>query len=440
MINFLRFTDLTLSKSQNKLSNLICFFLGYYTAPKLPAGWYSAWAAICYIILTFLVYKRRANFLYIASKDWIIISLVGLAILSGFWSTDAGVTLRYSRALVASTAFGIYLSSVFKFEKQTRILLNFFALIIVINLLFPIFIPFYRASITHFGYFAWVGIQRHKNELSGAMSLATSLLLTFGLFGETLAIRRRALFFAFLGFLLLWLSEGKGSLAVFCGSLVLLPLYKIVCQKHKESILLLTIFIYLCISVAVATILSMEFIIVDLLGKSLELNSRTPLWELLIERGMTRPLGFGYGGFWINLEEAKIVADQFHWIGGVGEGGGNAHNGYVELFLQLGFPGVILLGIHVVSTVIRVVFLFAREKKIEYLCMLQFLVVMIVTNYYESYSAFLSYRNWFWVLYVAISYSSIMAIKNLAKPKTIPQPELYLMDKFDQTSKNPWLY
>jgi O-antigen ligase len=79
-----------------------------------------------------------------------------------------------------------------------------------------------------------------------------------------------------------------------------------------------------------------------MLGRDLTLTGRTNIWNLLTIPILKRPLlGYGFYAFWLGLEgESAQVIRAAHWYFGY------AHNGYLEIVLQLGFIG---LGVFLLS-------------------------------------------------------------------------------------------
>ena len=73
-------------------------------------------------------------------------------------------------------------------------------------------------------------------------------------------------------------------------------------------------------------------------GRDVTLTGRTLVWEQLVPVAMGRPiLGHGFGGFWTT--EKREVYD----ISG-------SHNGYLDTILDLGFVGLILFSIFILSS------------------------------------------------------------------------------------------
>ncbi len=77
------------------------------------------------------------------------------------------------------------------------------------------------------------------------------------------------------------------------------------------------------------------------LGRNATLTMRTPLWEELLNLQTNPWFGVGYDSFWLGERLDRFVGEYK-----VNE----AHNGYLEIYLELGIAGLFLLGGLLVST------------------------------------------------------------------------------------------
>jgi O-antigen ligase len=75
------------------------------------------------------------------------------------------------------------------------------------------------------------------------------------------------------------------------------------------------------------------------------LTGRVDIWPLLIDYWTDHPLGAGFGSFWKVGPDSPINHYTDSWVAGVG----NGHNGYLDLLVTIGWPGLILA---VLATVI----------------------------------------------------------------------------------------
>jgi O-antigen ligase len=93
----------------------------------------------------------------------------------------------------------------------------------------------------------------------------------------------------------------------------------------------------------------MDHIIEDVLHKDVNLTDRTDLWPILIDKGMQHPwLGAGFDSFFSD-EMQKAIFEELAHASGTYFSPNQAHNGYIQVFVNLGFVGLILLALMIVS-------------------------------------------------------------------------------------------
>src|SRR5207249_6585777 len=76
----------------------------------------------------------------------------------------------------------------------------------------------------------------------------------------------------------------------------------------------------------------------EAMGRDATLSGRTILWEELLRTNTDPWFGTGFESFWLG-ERAKCFWTKYWWHPN------QAHNGYLEVFLSLGWVGVALLGL-----------------------------------------------------------------------------------------------
>jgi O-antigen ligase len=69
-------------------------------------------------------------------------------------------------------------------------------------------------------------------------------------------------------------------------------------------------------------------------------TGRVQIWKVLVEYHSDHPLGSGYGSFWNIGPDRQMLhyVKSTNWVAGQPQ----AHNGYLDLLVQLGMPGLIL--------------------------------------------------------------------------------------------------
>jgi O-antigen ligase len=81
------------------------------------------------------------------------------------------------------------------------------------------------------------------------------------------------------------------------------------------------------------------------LGRQSNLSGRTDIWAAVLASGTNPLLGVGYESYWISPHEiifARILSDEGWWHP---QGLNEAHNGYLEVYLELGWVGVFLISV-----------------------------------------------------------------------------------------------
>ena len=131
-------------------------------------------------------------------------------------------------------------------------------------------------------------------------------------------------------------------------------------------------------------------------GSAGTLIGRKHLWQALIPLGMRHPiLGAGFGGFWTPTM-VQDLKEVFIW------GPGQAHNGYIEIFLHLGMVGLVLFGLVVVTALtggMRQMYLGFEYGRVR----LILVVLTLVHNYSESGFIRPTHLIWFTFLLASVN-------------------------------------
>jgi O-antigen ligase len=304
-----------------------------------------------------------------------------------------------------------------------RLLLWVFGITALLSLAVAIALPSYGKSPAG----EWEGILLHKQYLGRQMAIGAVFFLLNALNNHRF---RWVMWAGFsLAVALVLLSESKTSLALSLLSVLLLPFLKTLRQNYKLAVVLLMILLLLSSSLAVLVLGNLETIIVDMLGKDMTLNNRVPLWTLCLEKALERPLlGYGYGGFW--LSEAGFDVFINSW-GSEQEGftdysSFHSHNGFLEIFLQLGLLGLSVLMLNLLGIFLRVFSLMVSTKTIEIFCIFEYLILMLLFNYTET-QTFIS-ASTMWSLYVSIALSTIVESNRIRKSESQAHPLQRLRD------------
>ncbi len=380
-------------------------WLLYFLDVKLPSPLPKLINALSYPIIAILVILHWKRLSWVATRDIPLLLLVGFAFASVFWSADLAKTLNSCRGLLRTVLFGAYLTTRYSLKEQMKILAWVFGIGAILSLAVALAVPSYG---TRGGWNRiWTGIFLHQNLLGFAMNIGAILFLL------TAIKDRKPNWLAWSGFglavVLTVLTHGSGPLASLLVLLSLMPVYKLVRQQYKLRVILLSMTCILAGSVAIFIFSNLETILVDILGEGLTFNGRTPIWDLIIEKTLERPwLGYGYNAFWQSDAGKYVVLHTWAPNDLAREGGSfNAHSGYFELLGHLGFLGISLYAISLVTVFVRVFILLLSTKKIEFFWFLQFLVFISVSNFSDAMAIrILSPTNSYTSIYASICLST----------------------------------
>lgn len=351
-----------------------------------------------YAITLPLIVTRWKKAVRVVTREKLLIILVGLVVLSVLWSAAPQVTLRRSVALILTTSFGLYLAIRYSLREQLRLLAWMLTVAVLLSLLFALALPSYGIHQTgpHAG--AWRGIYIHKNALGRSLGLG---VLVFSLLTLSSRYRWVTCTILFLSVSLLLLSRSATPLLSSIAILSLLPLYSTFQWRYTLAIPFFNFAVIVGGSIAIWIFSNLETVL-GFFGRDPTLTGRTELWVVLFEMIQKRPvLGYGYSGFWLGWQgESAYVWAVIPWQPTY------AHNGFLELGLDLGLLGISLFVIGFLISFLRAVKWVHANKNTEGLFPLAYLTFTLQSNIGDS--IILKQNNIFWILYVATTLSMVI--------------------------------
>ena len=197
----------------------------------------------------------------------------------------------------------------------------------------------------------YTGVSTSKNML-GALCLVSGNFFfwdTVTRWHERRETRVRRVIFvniAFIGMTLWLLNLSQSSTSTIClaiGCLVIAAAHCRFGQRHVSWIKALapvSFIIYLILSLG----LGMGGQLSQAVGKSADLSDRTHIWEVLLSVPINPLLGTGYQSFWLGPRVPWVWA-RLH-----GDSVLETHNGYLQIYLDLGLVGLLLLCTFLIAT------------------------------------------------------------------------------------------
>jgi len=296
------------------------------------------------LIGTLAVFRVRLILERAQAARWICLLTI-LAVASAAWSISPEDTLRRAVALVMTTLFALYLAARFDHLSQLRLFGTALSIVVTSGLAAAVVWP--EMAIMHEQHAgALRGLFTNKNAFGNLAALAAMVLAAWlaaepnrwGAIGIAIAAALVALVLSTsLTAALMLVTAGMAGLVV-AG---LRPHY-----GSPEHAALRGSMIGLAITVMVIVT---SWQLSTVVGRDTTLTGRTMLWAESWQFIRQRPfLGYGYGAFW--SEASGPMASLQHAVGWPAP---NAHNGYIDLGLQLGLLGVCLFAVAALQAFVR---------------------------------------------------------------------------------------
>lgn len=329
--------------------------------------------------LAALNFRKTRDFL---PFSYLLTGFVVLAAFSAIWSVDSGVTLRRVGTLVTTLLVSVHLTWRFDTEKGLSIIGQALLLICVLSLGTVILMPQYGVTqpapdTTADLVGTWKGVLPTKNTL-GWTCIAGVQVYLWRFIVEREKRWRHFAALVLIVFIALETRSATALIGIMLSMFLLIFLNLRRWQSPRRIALEWLVLGLLGLAIFAVCLFPGE--IFGLFGKSADLTGRVPLWISVFDSIWRRPLlGYGYGAFWVddNPEMLRIWSLN-PWQPP------NAHNGFLDVTLDLGFVGLALASLIILTGVKRAL---AWCKQPEapwatYVCTL--LIVLIVTALTET--------------------------------------------------------
>jgi exopolysaccharide production protein ExoQ len=373
---------------------------------------------VIYLVTCILLARRSNHALYTLTREPLVFIMVAIAAASVFWSWTPNATINQSTGLIGSSLFGLYLATRYSLKQQLYLLCWTFGIIIFLSFMFAILLPKYGLmGGIHTG--AWRGVFTHKNGLGAMM---TNSIIFFSML--MLIVRRYRWLPAagvLLSMVLLALSRSTSALVITLFVLVALSLVPVIRLRYLSRLLAIAFLAFIAEALVILFLTYAE-VFANFFGKDLTLTGRTILWEAVWEMIQKNPwLGYGFGGFWNEGGPSDYI-----WLA-TGWKMTHPHNGFLELWLDLGIVGLALFLMSFLRSFLRSLTLLQLSKDVADVLPFTNLVFLIVVNFTES--SLMSSNSIWWILYVSLSVS---VAKELARRNRITKLEIKSSDSLQE--------
>ena len=350
------------------------------------------WLSLVLVPVILLRNRAKLTWMLLRTVNGWFLLLFLCACASLLWSIDPGATARR-----LSHAIGLYIVcftvclvgwDARRFQTVLRPVLT---AIMVGSIIFGLVRPDLAISPASFaagdsgGH--WRGLTIHKNALGSVSSFATILWFQAFLYRET---KWWAILVGLTSSMLcLYLSGSSTSLVGTLMVIVFLLSGKLTPSSMRSHVTPVVIGVFVlvivCYGLAVMKLVpGLDAIIssaTSAVGKDPTFAGRTPIWDLVKVHIAEHPLlGTGFGAFWVgpfDTSPSYVFLKRLYFYPG------EAHNGYLDVIVDLGYVGLALLG----GFIVRYFVLSIRLLKIDRsqaLLYLSLMLYFLLANLTES--------------------------------------------------------
>ncbi|MGC2636075.1 MAG: O-antigen ligase [Acidobacteriaceae bacterium] len=283
-------------------------------------------------VILFLIARRPRLLLRGLTTVPLVALLAVLAIASTAWSVDPALTLRRSVPFALTGLFGLYFAVRFPASRQLAILRLAMIAVALATIALVVLVP--SIALDHSpGHAAdWQGVFTQKNACGRIMVLATAVIV----FGPRVSAARLSSLALFL--FILVMSGSRGAWLI--EAAILLVALVLHLGRRSGSRLRLILGLAAPVAVALSGVAAVLFLppLLRLLGRDPTLSGRTAIWAQVAHFISQRPcFGYGYDVFWRGMTGPSLQIDAaVHFIVE------HAHNGFLEIALELGLTGLAL--------------------------------------------------------------------------------------------------
>jgi len=289
---------------------------------------------VVYSIVVWMIVVNLGRVVTLAFQSSALTLLALLTIGSALWSQDPVRSSYNGLFYLIDTLFAYYLVDRFEPDEIMTLLSRAGVLVALLGLFVVLFFPQFGLTTGIRTADAWKGIFIDRTSAAKCLVFLLSPALVFGY---------RRLSYSRVAYILLLLvsivmAQAVTALIVLFFYLIFMIALSLARRLERKSVLFFSALVPVGACLIFALALPFAADILNLLGRDITFSGRTTVWNAVLTSVMKRPmLGYGFYSFWLGLkgESANIIVTS-HWAFGY------AHNGMLEILLQLGVVGLVL--------------------------------------------------------------------------------------------------
>lgn len=370
--------------------------------------------------------RRRSQVSPLLKASWPVMLYFGYCLLSVLWSDFPDISLkRWIKAIGDLVMVLVIATDAEPVAALTRLFSRLGFVLLPTSIILIKYFPALGRGYTPDGLPMNTGVTTNKNSLG-----CVTLVLLLGTLWRVLSLlgdrdhpaRSRHLWAQFtllaIGLWVLVMAQSATSIAcAVLGAALMLGVRAPAIRTRPSAVNALVVAMLL--AGGVTFLLGGTADVAHALGRSDTLSGRTDIWAAVLAAGSNPVVGAGFESFWITPRYmAKFVQGLAGWWHP--EGLNEAHNGYLDVYLNLGWVGVSMIAIILISAYRVSIAAFQRDPQLGGL-MLAYVLTAGTYNITEAGFRMLS-LPWIFLLLAIITSIRISAGVGEAVPEDLPQP------------------
>jgi O-antigen ligase len=344
--------------------------------------------------------NRRQQVGTLLQANWPILLFFSYCALSTLWSDYPGAAFRHwVRSSGDLVMVLIVLTDFEPVAALKRVLARTGFVLIPLSVLLIKYYPDLGRAYSNDWELMYTGVTDHKNSL-GALCMVLGLGFLWRFLercrtkGEPHRGRHLLANGAILALViwLLWMANSVTSSSCFLMASALMAVTSLSAPGRKLGVVHLLVAALVSLSLF-ALFFDPEGGLVESLGRNPTLTGRTAIWHQVLGLARNPVFGTGFESFWLGNRIQAI------WDNNVGDMLNEAHNGYLEVYLNLGWCGVTLLAVLILTGYRNVIVAFRRDAHVGNL-KLAYFVAALIYNLTEAAFRMMSFT---WIFFLLVT-------------------------------------
>ena len=394
-------------------SRSVSVWLGMAPPPEIPGqpaptSLLDQFVAATLMLCGAIVLRHRKNVTNLLRSSWPIVVYFSFCLVSLLWSDFPAWGLkRWVRSLGDLIMVLIVATEAQPAAAWRRLFSRVGFVLLPVSLLFIKYYPELGRGFDEFGGQVSVGVTSNKNMLGNlvfviALAALWQVLSLVGDRNQPNRSRRLLAQGTLLAFGINLLVTAQSATSMACFVLGAALMLSVALIKRRPAVVHALVF-SIAIFGGVAWLFEAKAAIASALGRKPDLTGRTEIWKAVIPMAPNPIGGAGFETFWVGPRVARV----FDTIGGISMTN-EAHNGYIEVYLNLGGLGLILIALVFVQAYGKIVTAYRRDRALGAL-LLAYLVTAVTFNITEAGFRMLSVE-WFCLLLSVITASRVSLV------------------------------